>query len=154
EARTASAEPAALPPPPPPGEQALASREATGERDAPAEPGRKPLSAASPEPPAATPLSIEGAPETGPAAPPRGPAVEISASGAMVADIQRRLKEEGFDPGPIDGLAGPRTRDAIRSYQRRMNLPVTGRIDETVRRQLMARQPSAGPDPTTLARLA
>ena len=35
-----------------------------------------------------------------------------------IADIQRRLAELGFDPGPIDGRTGPKTRAAIRAAQR------------------------------------
>jgi peptidoglycan hydrolase-like protein with peptidoglycan-binding domain len=35
----------------------------------------------------------------------------------MVADAQRLLMLRGFDPGPIDGQIGLRTRQAIRAYQ-------------------------------------
>src|SRR5262249_14207963 len=42
---------------------------------------------------------------------------------------QEALKTQGFDPGPIDGRMGPRTRAAISDYQRRENLPVTGTLD-------------------------
>lgn len=31
--------------------------------------------------------------------------------------VQTRLKEAGFDPGPADGLLGPKTKLAIRKYQ-------------------------------------
>lgn len=34
-----------------------------------------------------------------------------------VAEVQRMLMRQGFDPGPIDGRLGVRTRDAIRAYQ-------------------------------------
>lgn len=33
-----------------------------------------------------------------------------------VVRVQRRLKELGYDPGPADGKAGPRTRSAIRAF--------------------------------------
>ena len=35
----------------------------------------------------------------------------------LVADAQRLLRLRGFDPGPIDGQLGRRTRGAIRAYQ-------------------------------------
>jgi hypothetical protein len=36
-----------------------------------------------------------------------------------VSGIQARLRNLGHDPGPIDGKLGPRTRAAIRAFQRR-----------------------------------
>jgi peptidoglycan hydrolase-like protein with peptidoglycan-binding domain len=35
----------------------------------------------------------------------------------LVADAQRLLRLHGFDPGPVDGQLGLRTRRAIRAYQ-------------------------------------
>lgn len=43
-----------------------------------------------------------------------------------VADVQRNLAAAGYDPGPADGIAGPKTRDAIRRYQRDHDLLVDG----------------------------
>ena len=37
---------------------------------------------------------------------------------ALVKKIQTLLAEQGFDPGPADGVAGSRTRDAVKAYQR------------------------------------
>ncbi len=53
----------------------------------------------------------------------------------FVRDAQRTLRDLGYQPGPIDGVMGPRTQTALRSYQRTEGLPVTGRLDpETMAR--------------------
>ena len=46
--------------------------------------------------------------------------------------IQRRLTELGYDPGPVDGLHGSHTREAIRAFQRDRGLPVNGEVDPAV----------------------
>ncbi|MCZ6862424.1 MAG: tetratricopeptide repeat protein [Alphaproteobacteria bacterium] len=53
----------------------------------------------------------------------------------IVLLIQSRLKDQGFDPGPLDGLMGPRTRTAIGDYQRKYGLAVDGKPS----RQLLER---------------
>jgi hypothetical protein len=50
-------------------------------------------------------------------------------SSACVRAVQRILREEGLYYGPINGILGPRTRSALRAYQRRYDLRVTGRLD-------------------------
>jgi hypothetical protein len=39
---------------------------------------------------------------------------------------QQALKDKGFDPGPIDGVDGPRTRSALKDYQKQQNLTADG----------------------------
>jgi len=46
-----------------------------------------------------------------------------------VRAMQEALKTKGFDPGPIDGVHGPQTTQAVRDYQKSENLTVTGRGD-------------------------
>ena len=43
--------------------------------------------------------------------------------------VQQGLQNEGFDPGPPDGLFGPRTREAIRRWQEAREVPPTGYLD-------------------------
>lgn len=43
--------------------------------------------------------------------------------------VQAALAWRGYYSGRVDGVMGPETRDAIRSFQTREGLPVTGRID-------------------------
>jgi peptidoglycan hydrolase-like protein with peptidoglycan-binding domain len=55
-----------------------------------------------------------------------------------VGQAQERLKAAGFDPGFIDGVLGPRTKEALRRYQASQRLPTTGVLDEATRQALLA----------------
>ena len=46
-----------------------------------------------------------------------------------IMQVQQALQRKGFNPGPIDGVIGPMTREAVRSYQDRYGMPATGEID-------------------------
>ena len=68
---------------------------------------------------------------------------QTSAPGAKSGNVrmsmkqaQQRLNELGFDVGTPDGAAGPRTQNALRSFQQDQGLPVTGRLDQATMRQL------------------
>jgi len=50
--------------------------------------------------------------------------------------MQQRLANLGFDPGPIDGVIGPKTLRAIREFQEIEHLEVTGQVDRNTIRQL------------------
>lgn len=47
-----------------------------------------------------------------------------------VREAQVRLSAAGFDPGPHDGVLGPRTSAAIRQYQTAKALAETGTLDQ------------------------
>jgi peptidoglycan hydrolase-like protein with peptidoglycan-binding domain len=47
----------------------------------------------------------------------------------FVLEAQRALRDLGLDPGPIDGIFGPKTRAALEKYQTTEKLPVTGELD-------------------------
>jgi Putative peptidoglycan binding domain len=49
---------------------------------------------------------------------------------ANVIRAQMALDALGYDAGPVDGLLGPRTTSAIKRYQERMGLPVTGALTD------------------------
>jgi localization factor PodJL len=51
---------------------------------------------------------------------------------ALVKKIQALLAEQGFDPGPADGVVGQKTRDAVRAYQHKNGIAETGQIDSKV----------------------
>lgn len=61
------------------------------------------------------------------------------AANARVAALQVALHARGFDPGPVDGVAGPMTRGALSAFQRRHGLRVDGTLDPVTRRALGAR---------------
>jgi hypothetical protein len=50
------------------------------------------------------------------------------ADSGQVREAQRKLRDAGFDPGPIDGSMGPKTQKAIRAFQEARQLPVNGRL--------------------------
>jgi peptidoglycan hydrolase-like protein with peptidoglycan-binding domain len=47
----------------------------------------------------------------------------------FVLEAQRALRDLGFDPGPIDGICGPKMRAALEKYQTTEKLPATGELD-------------------------
>ena len=64
---------------------------------------------------------------------------DVYSTNSTVADVQRGLAAEGYDPGPIDGVMGGQTRSAIAAFQRDNGMPATGRIDSGVLEQLNLR---------------
>ncbi len=48
---------------------------------------------------------------------------------ANTSAIQMALKNHGLDPGPIDGVMGPATRQAVSAFQETVGLPITGQLD-------------------------
>ncbi|MBX7100388.1 MAG: peptidoglycan-binding protein [Myxococcaceae bacterium] len=50
----------------------------------------------------------------------------VGSQGAEVKELQSRLQAQGFDPGPVDGDYGPRTRAAVTAFQQAHGLEVDG----------------------------
>lgn len=68
--------------------------------------------------------------------------------GDDVAELQHRLLDLGFDPGRCDGIFGPRTDEALRSFQREVGLsgdgtvgPATLRAIRQLRRAVVGGRP-------------
>lgn len=61
-----------------------------------------------------------------------------------VKQAQETLSGKGFYKGKIDGIMGPKTRAAIREYQRAEKLPVTGRLDAKTESKMGVGQGSVG----------
>jgi peptidoglycan hydrolase-like protein with peptidoglycan-binding domain len=61
----------------------------------------------------------------------------------QIRQVQERLKAEGVDPGPADGVMHPQTEAALRQYQQKQGLPVSGAADEATLKQLQIRFPTS-----------
>ena len=95
------------------------------------------------------------------AAPKQSPDLSDQFASALVTNatvqVQQALKRRGFDVGPVDGIWGPTTAEAIRMFQKENGLRVSGRLDpETVAELGLARgvasTTDAGPSTTGEAR--
>jgi S1-C subfamily serine protease len=53
-----------------------------------------------------------------------------------VYDVQKKLKELGYEPGPTDGIWGRQTEVAVKIFQQDYGLPVTGRLTKKTLRTL------------------
>ncbi len=70
------------------------------------------------------------------AAPPRA----TLAASPLVEDVQAALGRAGYNAGPADGLAGPRTTAAITAYQRDNGLPADGAPSAELLQHLLSRK--------------
>jgi peptidoglycan hydrolase-like protein with peptidoglycan-binding domain len=93
---------------------------------APAPAAPAPAAAINPAP--AAPEPARAAPE--PAAPAAAP--------MSVKELQEALTELGYAPGPIDGKPGPKTREALKQFQKSAGLPATGVLDAETTQRLRA----------------
>jgi hypothetical protein len=48
----------------------------------------------------------------------------------QVQELQKKLNEEGFNAGPVDGIIGPKTRSALQEFQREEGLAASGQPDQ------------------------
>ena len=71
-----------------------------------------------------------------PGAPAGGPA---AGGTELVTRVQVGLIQHGYDPGPADGLMGPRTAQAIRAYQSDNGMDADGQATLNLARHIEAR---------------
>ena len=64
-----------------------------------------------------------------------------------IREAQERLKAEGFYAGPVDGLFGQETEEALREYQKAQGLKVTGSLTQETEKQLLAKPGQKGGQP-------
>jgi peptidoglycan hydrolase-like protein with peptidoglycan-binding domain len=73
------------------------------------------------------------------------PTVREGSRGTAVRELQTLLKNKGFNPGPVDGAFGPKTKAAVLSYQRANGLVADGIVGPKTWGKLKG---SSGPSPT------
>ena len=54
----------------------------------------------------------------------------------LIKQAQTELRNEGLYNGGIDGIIGPKTRDALKTYQQRQGLPQTGALDQATEQRM------------------
>jgi hypothetical protein len=90
--------------------------------------------------PSTPPAAAMPAPPTAEAMPPlpedKRPERITTLTNDEVREMQAWLKAFGFDPGPIDGQAGSRTKAAIKRYQAARHTQETGELDRTLLRKV------------------
>lgn len=64
--------------------------------------------------------------------------VELGTPNSMqdVKATQQALQQKGYNPGPIDGMMGPRTREALKSFQTASGLETTGTLNAATAEKL------------------
>jgi murein L,D-transpeptidase YcbB/YkuD len=68
---------------------------------------------------------------------PERPAVDRLLNRGDIQVAEAHLLDFGFDPGPVDGIYTAQTQAAVRAYQARYGLPVSGLLDYATRLQLL-----------------
>ena len=82
---------------------------------------------------------------------PREPPPPAGPSRKLVREVQQALNRLGYSAGPEDGVMGPRTRNAVRAFQRDAGLRETGAIDEQLLAQLKRHREQNRSSPAALA---
>lgn len=126
------------------------AREESGGGPGEAAPGRAVFPPAVPVGQPAAERSSTGYPTSGPSAGtdtglPGGVATApVARSAERIRAVQRALAKLGYDPGPVDGAMGPRTRAAIRAFQAASGLAADGRLTPEVERDIRSAAAATG----------
>jgi hypothetical protein len=72
-----------------------------------------------------------------PVEPTKPPVVDVKTDQGEVEILQVRLSALGFDTGPIDNDFGPKTKAALKAFQKSKGLPETGLVDLTTWKALL-----------------
>ena len=73
---------------------------------------------------------------------------QLAAISKSVLDIQKALIARGFNPGPLDGKMGPKTKAAILAFQKAAGLKADGIVGPITSAALFKSEPTATPLPS------
>lgn len=76
-----------------------------------------------------------------------------SLSRSQVRQIQRALNKSGFRAGPVDGLWGPKTSDALKQFQQSKNIETNGQLDQQTLSELGLKGVSSQQNRNTSSRI-
>jgi len=65
-----------------------------------------------------------------------GMSADGGAGSEQVKTVQKALQDKGMDPGPVDGIMGPKTMAALKAFQKDQKLTESGRLDDQTREKL------------------
>jgi len=63
--------------------------------------------------------------------------ISNSFADSMTRMVQEALAEKGFDPGPVDGMWGSKTKAAVMKFQESAGLTANGQIDGPTKSSLL-----------------
>lgn len=66
----------------------------------------------------------------------------------LVRKAQETLAEKGFDPGPVDGLWGSKTKTGVMKFQESEGLLASGELDEQTKSRLFSSMSGSAPAAT------
>jgi peptidoglycan hydrolase-like protein with peptidoglycan-binding domain len=64
--------------------------------------------------------------------------ISTSSADSMTKMVQEALTEKGFDPGPVDGVWGSRTKSALMQFQESAGLTANGEVDGPTKSSLLS----------------
>jgi peptidoglycan hydrolase-like protein with peptidoglycan-binding domain len=65
----------------------------------------------------------------------------------QVKAVQQALKDKGHDPGTVDGVMGPKTRGALKDFQKKEGIKDTGRLDQETMTKLGVEEKTSSTTP-------
>lgn len=78
-----------------------------------------------------------------------GPSGTAASQNNGVMQAQQKLKSEGLYNGPVDGIDGPQTQQALKQFQQKNGLRQTGQLDQKTESKLGLSESSGSSMPPT-----